>query len=272
MFHRSGHYLYAISYTTPGSGSRGTSSTPGHASFLDQMHVLSPQTVLSLLRTDPGKTAAYYAKRYFDQDSPAQVNSILWKDLKKHGQVKLERDFYENALWWPETAPLSTNQAGAYAPTSPDRRGRGRGDGGGRGRGGRRGRGRGRGRAAWSDARHEDHIVIPAVVDKPMAHTYEDGITAALQDRVLGDAEDRLSEEVADEMNNVIGELGSRADRLSLSADDVAASLLDEENTDETQTAAQHQNKKKELWKDVLMDVLQVLEVHADAQLDKHSS
>ena len=68
-----------------------------------QFKLLDPKTMLSVIRLDPGHTALYYAQRYFGQNSPIEVNAILWSNLKMQGQIRLERDREESALWFPET-------------------------------------------------------------------------------------------------------------------------------------------------------------------------
>ncbi|CUG84877.1 Hypothetical protein, putative [Bodo saltans] len=53
---------------------------------------LSPPAVLDAVRKDPNQTAAYYATRYFGgPQQTSLVNFVLWSELKKFGQVLVER-------------------------------------------------------------------------------------------------------------------------------------------------------------------------------------
>lgn len=64
---------------------------------------LTPQALLETVRSDPGMTAGYYAKRYFGNENTARVNHMLWAELKRHGKVCVERDTAPDAIprWMP---------------------------------------------------------------------------------------------------------------------------------------------------------------------------
>ena len=47
--------------------------------------------LLAVIQEDGGETAKYYATRYFGPKSERKVNHLLWNDLKKHGQVDMQR-------------------------------------------------------------------------------------------------------------------------------------------------------------------------------------
>lgn len=63
---------------------------------------LRPLTVSTLLHTvrgDPGMTTQYYANRYFGPEKTMEVEVLLWRELKKHGKVTIDR------LEGPEAPP-----------------------------------------------------------------------------------------------------------------------------------------------------------------------
>lgn len=41
------------------------------------MRALTPQTLLETVRNDPGRTAPYYANRYFGVERASEVNHLL---------------------------------------------------------------------------------------------------------------------------------------------------------------------------------------------------
>uniref|UniRef100_A0A7S1MGG9 Uncharacterized protein n=1 Tax=Neobodo designis TaxID=312471 RepID=A0A7S1MGG9_NEODS len=47
--------------------------------------------LLSVIQSDGGETATYYATRYFGPKSKRRVEHLLWHDLKKNGHVDLQR-------------------------------------------------------------------------------------------------------------------------------------------------------------------------------------
>lgn len=52
---------------------------------------LTPATLLHTVRSNPGMTTQYYANRYFGVKKQMEVECIMWKELKKHGKVVLDR-------------------------------------------------------------------------------------------------------------------------------------------------------------------------------------
>lgn len=55
------------------------------------MRPLTAGTLLHTIRSDPGMTTKYYANRYFGPEKHMQLEHLLWKELKKHGKVTLDR-------------------------------------------------------------------------------------------------------------------------------------------------------------------------------------
>lgn len=64
---------------------------------------LTAGTLLYTVRGDPGMTSKYYANRYFGIEKKMEVEHLLWKELKKHGKVTIDRVQGSDAppLWVP---------------------------------------------------------------------------------------------------------------------------------------------------------------------------
>lgn len=78
-----------------------------HRTFLQSrsasMRPLTAGTLLHTVRGDPGMTSKYYANRYFGIEKHMEVEHLLWKELKKHGKVTIDRMQGSDAppLWVP---------------------------------------------------------------------------------------------------------------------------------------------------------------------------
>ena len=84
---------------------------------------LNSSTLLRVIRDEGGEVAEYYAEKYFGgKASLARINQLLWNDLKKSGQVKIERkDLNSVPRWLPITnLPPRSTQVTVYRPEDHD--------------------------------------------------------------------------------------------------------------------------------------------------------
>ena len=57
------------------------------------------ESITKSVRMEPGHTAAYYGKKYFDKIYSLEIKTMLWK-LKKKGSLRMERDAEGSAIWF----------------------------------------------------------------------------------------------------------------------------------------------------------------------------
>ncbi|KPI89362.1 hypothetical protein ABL78_1488 [Leptomonas seymouri] len=64
---------------------------------------LTPGSLLTTIRNDPGMTAVYYANRYYGKENVMQLNHMLWGVLKLGGKVDIDRadGADEPPRWYP---------------------------------------------------------------------------------------------------------------------------------------------------------------------------
>lgn len=84
-----------------------------------QYRQLSPGSLLTVIRNEPGESAKYYALRYFGPTNEPRVKHILWSDLKKFGHVTMERTTEEEPpRWYPNR--YEAPQAPVVKPYRPE--------------------------------------------------------------------------------------------------------------------------------------------------------
>jgi hypothetical protein len=99
-----------------------TSSSSTAAGTTTPFKMLSPSSLIRAVQGDPGKTAAYYATRYFGKEQEPEVNHLLWTQIKRFGLVQVERPDGPNgsAIWVPTYRPKNVSKVFRHNPDDED--------------------------------------------------------------------------------------------------------------------------------------------------------
>jgi hypothetical protein len=84
--------------------------------------VLSTSSLVRTLHADPGKTAAYYATRYFGREHEAEIVHLLWTQIKRFGMAQIERRDgpHSEPCWIPTRQSSIKAQVTRHNPEDED--------------------------------------------------------------------------------------------------------------------------------------------------------